>query len=88
MEANQAADRGADVKELLEYLARALVDNPDGVEVTSVEGERSVILQLRVHPEDVGKVIGKNGRIAQAMRTLIKASATREGRNAIVEIID
>ena len=88
MEANQAADRGADVKELLEYLARALVDNLDGVEVTSVEGERSVILQLRVHPEDVGKVIGKNGRIAQAMRTLIKASATREGRNAIVEIID
>ena len=76
------------MKELLEYLARALVDNPDGVEVTSVEGERSVILQLRVHPEDVGKVIGKNGRIAQAMRTLIKASATREGRNAIVEIID
>ncbi|NPV59303.1 MAG: KH domain-containing protein [Actinobacteria bacterium] len=76
------------MKELLEYLARALVDNPEGVEVTSVEGERSTILQLRVHPDDVGKVIGKNGRIAQAMRTLIKASATREGRNAIVEIID
>ena len=76
------------MKELLEYLAKALVDNPDGVEVTSVEGERSIILQLRVDPTDVGKVIGKNGRIAQAMRTLIKASATREGRNAIVEIID
>ncbi|MBC7229176.1 MAG: KH domain-containing protein [Actinobacteria bacterium] len=76
------------MKELLEYLARSLVDNPDGVEVTTVEGERSIILQLRVHPDDVGKVIGKNGRIAQAMRTLIKASATREGRNAIVEIID
>ncbi len=76
------------MKELLEYLARALVDNPDRVEVTSVEGERSVILQLRVDPSDLGKVIGKNGRIAQAMRTLIKASAVREGRNAIVEIID
>ena len=88
MEANQDTGREADVKELLEYLARALVDNPEGVEVTSVEGERSTILQLRVHPDDVGKVIGKNGRIAQAMRTLIKASATREGRNAIVEIID
>ncbi len=88
MEANQATGREAGVKELLEYLARALVDNPEGVEVTSVEGERSTILQLRVHPDDVGKVIGKNGRIAQAMRTLIKASATREGRNAIVEIID
>jgi hypothetical protein len=76
------------MKELLEYLARALVDNPDSVEVTSVEGEKSIILQLRVDPEDVGKVIGKKGRIAQAMRTLIKASATKEGRNAIVEIID
>ncbi|MDI6872745.1 MAG: KH domain-containing protein [Actinomycetota bacterium] len=76
------------MKELLEYLAKALVDNPDRVEVTSVEGERSVILQLRVDPSDLGKVIGKNGRIAQAMRTLIKASATKEGRNAIVEIID
>lgn len=78
----------ADMKELLEYLARALVDKPDSVEVTAVEGERSIILQLRVDPEDVGKVIGKKGRIAQAMRTLIKASATKEGRNAIVEIID
>jgi hypothetical protein len=76
------------MKDLLEYLAKALVDNPDGVEVTSVEGERSIILQLRVDPDDVGKVIGKKGRIAQAMRTLIKASATKEGRNAIVEIID
>lgn len=76
------------MKELLEYLAKALVDNPDGVEVTSVEGERSVILQLRVDPEDVGKVIGKKGRIAQAMRTLVKATAVKEGRNAIVEIID
>ena len=88
MESDQATGLEADMKDLLEYLARALVDNPDGVEVTSVEGERSVILQLRVDPDDVGKVIGKKGRIAQAMRTLVKASATKEGRNAIVEIID
>ena len=77
-----------EMKDLLEYLAKALVDNPESVEVTSVEGEKSIILQLRVDPEDVGKVIGKKGRIAQAMRTLIKATATKEGRNAIVEIID
>lgn len=85
---NHDAGQEVDMRELLEYLARALVDNPEGVEVTSVEGERSIILQLRVDPDDVGKVIGKRGRIAQAMRTLIKASATKRGRNAIVEIID
>ena len=88
MENEQVPGNDADMKELLEYLAKALVDNPDSVEVTAVEGERSVILQLRVDPDDVGKVIGKKGRIAQAMRTLVKASANREGRNAIVEIID
>lgn len=88
MASDDGKGRGTEMKELLEYLAKALVDNPERVEVTSVEGERSVILQLRVDPSDLGKVIGKNGRIAQAMRTLIKASATKEGRNAIVEIID
>jgi predicted RNA-binding protein YlqC (UPF0109 family) len=88
VENNHSAAQEVDVKELLEYLARALVDSPESVEVTSVESEKSVILQLRVDPDDVGKVIGKRGRIAQAMRTLIKASATKEGRNAIVEIID
>lgn len=88
MASDGAVGPEVDMKDLLEYLAKALVDNPDGVEVTSVEGEKSIILQLRVDPDDVGKVIGKKGRIAQAMRTLIKASATKEGRNAIVEIID
>ena len=76
------------MKELLEYLAKALVDNPDDVEVEAIEGERSVILQLRVNPDDVGKVIGKQGRIAQALRTLVKAVATKQGKNAIVEILD
>ena len=76
------------MKEFLEYMAKALVSEPDQVEVQVVEGERSMILQLRVAPDDVGRVIGKNGRTAQAMRTLIKAAAVREGCNAIVEIMD
>ena len=76
------------MKELLEYLAKALVDNPDDVEIEVIEGERSVILQLRVNQEDIGKVIGKQGRIAQALRTIVKAAATKQGKNAIVEILD
>jgi hypothetical protein len=76
------------VKELLEYIARALVDKPEDVNVEVVEGDRSVILQLKVAPEDVGKVIGKQGRIAQALRTLIRASAVKQGKRAIVEILD
>ncbi|MBU4385380.1 MAG: KH domain-containing protein [Actinobacteria bacterium] len=76
------------MEDLLEYLARALVDNPDDVNVEVIEGERSAILQLKVHPDDVGKVIGKQGRIANALRTLVKAAAAKEGKNAIVEIID
>ena len=76
------------MKDLLEYLAKALVDNPDDVHVKVIEGERSVILQLKVNDEDIGKVIGKQGRIAQALRTLVKASATKQGKNAIVEILD
>jgi predicted RNA-binding protein YlqC (UPF0109 family) len=78
----------SDLKELLEYLARELVDNPDEVQVEVIEGERSVILQLKVNVEDIGKVIGKQGRIAQALRTLVKAAATKQGKNAIVEILD
>jgi len=76
------------VKELLEYLARALVDKPDAVRVEVIEGEKSIILQLHVDPEDVGKVIGKQGRIAKAIRTVVRASAVKEGMKAIVEIID
>lgn len=76
------------MKDLLEYLAKALVDNPDDVQIEMIEGERSVILQLKVHPDDIGKVIGKQGRIAQALRTLVKAAATKQGKNAIVEILD
>lgn len=76
------------MKDLLEYLAKSLVDNPDDVSIEVIEGERSVILQLKVHPDDIGKVIGKQGRIANALRTLVKAAATKQGKNAIVEILD
>jgi len=76
------------MKDLLEYLAKSLVDHPEDVQIDVIEGERSVILQLKVHPNDIGKVIGKQGRIAQALRTLVKAAGTKHGKNAIVEIID
>lgn len=75
------------MKELLELLAKAVVDEPDEVRVTVVEGEKSVILQLHVAQDDIGKVIGKQGRIAKAIRTIVKASAVKEGKRAIVEII-
>ncbi|MCX7832342.1 MAG: KH domain-containing protein [Actinobacteria bacterium] len=76
------------MKEILETCAKALVDNPSAVNVDVVEGERTIILQLKVAPEDVGKVIGKQGRIAQALRTLIRAVAVKKGKRAIVEILD
>lgn len=71
---------------LLQYLARSLVDNPDEVNVTPIEEDRSLTLELRVHPDDLGKVIGRRGRTAKALRTLVRAAA--EGDNVSVEIID
>ena len=75
------------VKELVEFLAKSLVDSPAEVKVNEIEGERSVILELKVAPEDMGKIIGKQGRIAKALRTVIKAAAAREGKKVNVEII-
>ena len=76
------------MKELLTTLAKALVDEPEAVTVSEVEGERSVVLQLQVAPDDVGKVIGKEGRIAKALRIVVKAAAVKNGKKAMVEIID
>ncbi|MFO7265201.1 MAG: KH domain-containing protein [Limnochordales bacterium] len=76
------------MKELLEYVARQLVSRPEAVEVHEVAGERSVVLELRVDDEDLGRVIGRRGRVARALRTLIKAAAAREGRLVHVEIVD
>jgi len=75
------------MKELVEVLARSLVDNPASVEIRQIEGEKSIILELKVHEDDMGKVIGKQGKIAKAIRTLVKAAATKEGKRVVVEII-
>jgi uncharacterized protein len=72
----------------LEFIVSYLVDNPDEVRVEESESGNTVIYDLIVHPDDVGKVIGRGGRIARALRTVVKAAAMREDRNAIVEIID
>jgi uncharacterized protein len=77
------------VKELLEYLARELVDEPDEVQVEEVADDRGVLLTLRVAKDDMGKVIGRGGRTARAIRTVMKAAAVREGiRHTHVEIVD
>ena len=75
------------MKELVEYLAKSLVDNPEAVTVNEVDGEQSLILELKVDPDDMGKVIGKQGRIAKAIRTVVKAAAVKEHNRVIVEII-
>jgi hypothetical protein len=75
------------MRELLETIARSLVDYPDEVQVTEVDGEDSLILELRVSSEDMGKVIGKQGRIAKAIRTVVKAAAIKENIKVVVEIV-
>jgi hypothetical protein len=75
-------------KELVNYIARSLVDEPDEVEVNMIEGEKSTILELKVSPSDIGKVIGKHGRIAKAIRTVLSAAATKTGKRIVLEILD
>lgn len=75
------------MKELVEFMAKSLVDNPDSVAVNEVDGEQSIILELTVAPEDMGKIIGKQGRIAKAIRTVIKAVAVKQNKRVILEII-
>ncbi|NLO93706.1 MAG: KH domain-containing protein [Clostridiaceae bacterium] len=75
------------MKELLEQIAKSLVSNPDDVNVTEIEDDNSLILELRVAEEDMGKVIGKQGRIAKAIRVVMKAAAIKENKRVVVEII-
>jgi predicted RNA-binding protein YlqC (UPF0109 family) len=76
------------VEELLEYLAKRLVDKPEEVRVVRAEREGTVVLELHVAQEDVGKVIGRQGRIARALRTLVRASGGRRHERAVLEIVD
>jgi uncharacterized protein len=75
------------MKELLTIIAKSLVDNPDSVQVNEIAGEHSIILELKVAEEDMGKVIGKQGRIAKSIRTVVKAAAIKENKRVVVEII-
>jgi len=75
------------MEELVEYLARALVDKPEEVRVERVERDGAIVVELRVAPEDVGKVIGRQGRVARALRTLVRASGARSSERALLEIV-
>lgn len=75
------------MEELVEYLARGIVDKPDDVRVVRTERDGSVVLELHVAPEDVGKVIGRQGRVARALRTIVRASGARSNERALLEIV-
>lgn len=75
-------------KELVEYMVTSLVDNPGEVEINEIEGEKSTILELKVTKKDIGKIIGKHGRVAKAIRTLLNASAVKTGKRVVLEILD
>lgn len=76
------------MKELIQVIAKSLVDNPSEVHVNEVQGEQSVVLELRVAPEDMGKVIGKQGKVAKAIRTVVKAASLNVDKKIVVEILD
>ncbi|MCP4200179.1 MAG: KH domain-containing protein [Proteobacteria bacterium] len=76
------------MRELIEFMAKALVDNPDQVSVQEIEGEQSSVIELRVAREDLGKVIGKQGRTARAMRTILSAASTKLRKRAVLDIIE
>lgn len=76
------------MKELLEYVVRSLVDNPDNVQIAEISGEKTIIYELRVGEGDLGKVIGKEGRMAKAIRTILTAASMKKGKRAQLEIIE
>ena len=76
------------MKELIEYVVKTLVDHPDDLRITEIEGERTIVFELRCHPEDVGKVIGKSGKTVGAIRTLLGTVAARQNRRAMLEVVE
>ena len=76
------------MRELIEFIAKALVDVPESVEVTEVEGEQTSVIELKVAKEDLGKVIGKQGRTARAMRTILSAASTKLRKRSVLEILE
>jgi predicted RNA-binding protein YlqC (UPF0109 family) len=79
---------GVDMKQLIEDIAKALVDRPEEVSVAEVEGERTTVYELRVATSDLGKVIGKQGKTARAMRTILGAAGTKLGKRCVLEILE
>lgn len=77
-----------DIKELVEYIAQSLVEDPSQVQVKVVENANAVTLELHVAPNDMGRVIGKGGRVANALRTLVRVAAVRQGKRATLEVVD
>ena len=76
------------MKELIEYIAKSLVDNPEEVSVTELEGEQTSVIELKVAKEDIGKVIGKQGRTARAIRTILGAASTKMKKRSVLEILE
>jgi len=76
------------MKELIEYIAKALVDNPDDVKVNEIEGEKTSVIELSVAKEDLGKVIGKQGRTARSIRTILSAASAKSNKRAVLEILE
>ena len=77
-----------DMKDLVEFIAKSLVDSPDEVQVSETEGEHTMVIELKVAKEDIGKIIGKRGRTAQAFRTILGAASIKQGKKAVLEILD
>lgn len=76
------------MKELITYVVKALVDNPEAVDVQEIQGEKTMVIELKVAQEDLGKVIGKQGRTARAIRTILNAAGTKMGKRCVLEILE